>query len=863
MNSKIVFELRNQGKELNGVAKVNKLNEALQIANNIYQSEPKNEWIQKAFAWVLIDLCKYHISINKLNIVTNYFQHLNSIEFNESDEIIENQKSFLRTKIDKNYSEIKKAEDLSKNNKHKEAISVFKQLISSKQLTEIHHETYGWVIYRYIKSDEKELTSIQVRTFLRDYMNLKNERPSLLHSMILNFALHYSKEHLDFNLYNFFKLWNPENLRPDDKSKQWFKDKEIPSLISRIFRVFIEQNYNIDIQYLLENVQITQTIDLLREPQFWQIFNAKKENKFSDLWTLFNNYNLQFSKFPKSKWHSEILSLAERFMEEADEWRFLEFFESWNPINFMHEDWEGVKKNENTYKALAIKCLKKSFNIIKSENKQTGSNEWLIKTYQVATSKYPKDGWINREKALLLIQNNDLGQAIEIYKNLVLSLGDKSYIWSEFSSCFDNNNNNLKIGMLSKAVLLEKNEAFLGDIHLELAKILTENNLIENAIIELLKYKNHREKKGWKLSDTYTSLNNKISNNQTSIKDNQALYEKYVPLAEEYAYQDINWSDFVLIDIWKDDKNKDRYTFSNGKETEFSIGKQRFKSIKKAEVGNVFKFKLHSKEKEVERIRINLTRTLRYSTPKIEYKYIPLLSKKIDKPNWSILEDEYAVIDFINKERKVIHAISSKSQELFFRDDISKYNINDFIKCKLLVTRRKGKRRVDLKKIEVIEAIKGIEYFSKKLVIVDNVNEDKKLFHFVADRTVQGIVKFADTDLRPKEGGFLEIWIAEKSDKKFYKLLKVIETEEKSKKLRTKVSGLLSLKYRVDEYTRNFEDLDENEKLEEVPNFGFISNFYVPGYILKKYSIISNCQVKCEIIFTGEKWKIIELERVG
>ena len=34
--------------------------------------------------------------------------------------------------------------------------------------------------------------------------------------MILNFALHYSKDHFDFNLYNFFKLWNPSNLRSEE-----------------------------------------------------------------------------------------------------------------------------------------------------------------------------------------------------------------------------------------------------------------------------------------------------------------------------------------------------------------------------------------------------------------------------------------------------------------------------------------------------------------------------------------------------------------------------------------------------------------------------------------------------------------------
>ena len=206
MDSKTVFELRNEAKELNGITKTNKLNETLQIANNLYELEPYDEWIQKALAWVLIDLCKYFISANNLSQALIHFNQLNIIEFEYPDDIIESQKTYLKPRIDANYQEINKAEALSKNNKHQEALNIFKQLISENRLNDLHHEAYGWVIYRYIKNDKKQLTSIQVRTFLRDYMNLNNERPSLLHSMILNFALHYSKEHSDFNLYNFFKL---------------------------------------------------------------------------------------------------------------------------------------------------------------------------------------------------------------------------------------------------------------------------------------------------------------------------------------------------------------------------------------------------------------------------------------------------------------------------------------------------------------------------------------------------------------------------------------------------------------------------------------------------------------------------------
>ena len=217
MDSKTVFELRKEAKGLSGDEKLNKLNNALEIARKLYSDEPYDDWIQKAFAWVLIDLCKHYITDNNLNQAETCFRELNTIDFQGyADEIIENQKSFLRPKIDTNYSEVHKAEELSKNGKHQEALAICQNLISQNQLSELHHESYGWVIYRYIKAEENNLLSVGVRTFLRDYMNLKNERPSMLHSMILNFALNYSKTHSDFKFYKFFLLWNPNNLRYED-----------------------------------------------------------------------------------------------------------------------------------------------------------------------------------------------------------------------------------------------------------------------------------------------------------------------------------------------------------------------------------------------------------------------------------------------------------------------------------------------------------------------------------------------------------------------------------------------------------------------------------------------------------------------
>ena len=87
---------------------------------------------------------------------------------------------------------------------------------------------------------------------------------------------------------------------------------------------------------------------------------------------------------------------------------------------------------------------------------------------------------------MIHFKNNELESAVKIYKQLVLELANKHYVWQEFSDCIISDNS-LKIGMLSKALSLEKR--FLGDIHLDLAKVLIDENMLENALVELEVYK--------------------------------------------------------------------------------------------------------------------------------------------------------------------------------------------------------------------------------------------------------------------------------------------------------------------------------------------------------------------------------------
>lgn len=228
--TKKVFELR----------KNKQLDDAYKIASHLFKNEPNDEWTQKAYAWVLIDIIKVE-STKNLEQAKNFYNQLNAINFVTKDDILSKQIDLLKPKLDSSYSQIQQAEQLSKNGKHQEALNIFQKIKQSGNLSINNHESYGWILYRYVKALENTLTIDTFKKILFEYLNLKNERPSLLHSMILHIAVHYAATHKDFDIFRFFQIWNPKFLQIDDLKKQYHEGKEFPSLITRLIKVIINR----------------------------------------------------------------------------------------------------------------------------------------------------------------------------------------------------------------------------------------------------------------------------------------------------------------------------------------------------------------------------------------------------------------------------------------------------------------------------------------------------------------------------------------------------------------------------------------------------------------------------------------------
>lgn len=846
MDSRTVFELRREGK----------IQEALNMALQLYQIDPDEAWNQSALAWPLIDLCKAALTQNNLTEAQKYFNQLIAINFSDVDDIISKQIIFLRPKIDINYSKIQEAENLSKNGNHKLALSNMKAMFSNNQLLEIHHEAYGWVIYRYIKAEEKNASIKELKSLMMDYINLSNERPSMLHSTILNFALGFSKDHSDFNLYNFFLLWDPSKLRREDTMESHNNGTTYPSLISRVLREFIDKKTQIDSKILFEKIPFispVKIVELLREPYYWKLYSADNENRKADLWKIFEEYNSLFQNQNGSEIHSKILNSALFSMKENEEWRFLHFFENWNPDNFIESDWKEVKKDDKIYPPMAIKAIKKAFDLIKVGTAYNNLDK-IVNAYKIGVTKFPKDIWLKREYATLLARNNEAEEAIKIYKNLVLEIGDQAYVWHEFALLFSVVEVDMSIGMLSKAIKLQKDENFLGSTRLDLAEKLIKKNKLEEALVELNKYQEYRTANNKNVSDKFNELAVFTKDIQTHKKDNLELYNEFIIVAENFAYQDISWTELVFVEKWKNDKNKEKLSFTDGNNLSLSINANRFPILKNIQVGNVVNFKLHNKLVE-DKIKLH----------HFKQEYYPLLVEISDKDKWSCLEDIIAVVDYINVEKNIVHAISSDNKEVFFPMENSTLLKGDFISAKKLQKKVREEIRIDLKNITKVNKEDVLNNFISHLAVIDSINIEKQLFHYVVNNRIHGIIRFEETELRPVEGEFIQLRLVHKLDKKLNKLMfKAIEikpTDEITTTLRKDISGLLKLKFKQYGSTIDWDDLDWEDENNLTPSFGFIGDYYVPKEVIEESKIDRNCDVDAKVVFNGEKWKVYELKK--
>ena len=223
MTSKEVFAKRKEGS----------LDEAYQMAVELTDNPQRDGWDIKALAWCVIDLIKRDA---KSGHQQNYYQQLEHLEIDPSDNILSKQRQYALTLCNANGQDILKAKTLSKEGHHQESANLFRKILNEGNHSENIQTSLAWELYRFAKAmiDQDPPDFNRIKRHLNDYFKLQVEKPSLLHTCFLQLADKLAKED-KLSMGVFVRIWRLENLRLEDYQPFITNDGKVyPSLAERV-----------------------------------------------------------------------------------------------------------------------------------------------------------------------------------------------------------------------------------------------------------------------------------------------------------------------------------------------------------------------------------------------------------------------------------------------------------------------------------------------------------------------------------------------------------------------------------------------------------------------------------------------------
>lgn len=210
-------------KEVFALRKKGELNAAYDLAKQLFQENPTDEWTIKAISWVLYDQLKKALAERDVGAITQYSQELSNIPINKDNEILSDQVRRILTKAQPEGQEWQQAKELDNSGNHTEALVIFRLIRQAFEEDNNFADSYGWCLYKILKKhiENNYLNVAEAITLFREYLQLQVRRPSNLHSNMLRLMEKYADKE-GFPFYHLFKIWGFDQFQPEDWEKnQW------------------------------------------------------------------------------------------------------------------------------------------------------------------------------------------------------------------------------------------------------------------------------------------------------------------------------------------------------------------------------------------------------------------------------------------------------------------------------------------------------------------------------------------------------------------------------------------------------------------------------------------------------------------
>ena len=821
-------------KEVTALRRAGNLREAYEMAKQDL-SEEHSEWTLSAMFWVVRDYCLYYIqngqNANAQNCLNEMLLYLQQMD--DYDGVAKNAYHKLCKQLDPNVQIIQELSDKSKQSgQEQEAYETLKGILQD-DLSNTLHEDAGWIIYRYLKANIQICGLSKANEAITLYLNLRNIRPSLLHSQMLILATQIKDAYPDFDILLFIREWDVEDFASDDYYRSYYNGNERAPLVERI----IEKCFRYG--YAFQNIIDTFCSSKIDEDLItlcysrWSFFEIDKL-KDGDMVKMLERtsaYLETVNTLPvKNEFHSRILSYILWKLPEDKTSNFPQMLERWGMNNFREEDWKKEQKEDKTFPSLAERAIAKCIDAYKI-NRFKDVTEEFESLLREAVQRNSDDEQLLRNLGITLFSLGKKEEALKIYKSLLLRL-NTYYVWKELAVIAEDIP--LKVSALCKALIVEKNENFLGEIHLQLAKLLIDRQLYANAKGELENYYKTYTKNNWRISDLYTQLTKQIPSNIVAANNND-FYISHQDIADEFIYSDIEWMPMIVTDVYSKEEGKKaikkaRLCASNGVSVVMNLANLREKIQLDITIGMCVNAKLVSNENG----------------------YRCVLCRASESTISDVFKKVVGYIDHYNQEKEFYIILGNNFRQYLVNASLELNSKSYCICYEIPEVGHDNSKPYKAIFFQTIDPITAIDEFPFRTAVVDNVNETKQLFHCVFGREIDIVIHNNETLLRPSVGDYVDI-----------KYVLSINREGKRKRKMIGIRSALNSKQELRK--RNIQGTIRLNTNMYGEVFGFVGDYYVPARLIElpeNATIQNGNQVLIDVLFNGEKWQTYNLKRI-
>ena len=196
---------------------------------------------------------------------------------------------------------------------------------------------------------------------------------------------------------------------------------------------------------------------------------------------------------------------------------------------------------------------------------------------------------------------NDIEKAIAEYKK-ILRTAPEWFIWKHLGDICEDTN--IKISMYCKAMTLMGKDEYIGELRLNLASLLLEQNK-EHAAYEIEQYMKTYKENGWKISGDVYLLQSKVQGIVPSTQARQ-YYRNNIEKAEDFAYSDIPVEELTYNGIVTNHAGKEKASLVNKRKKIF-VHTSLTPQLRKAEIGDVFLVRVYEYQKRTIALTIHPT----------------------------------------------------------------------------------------------------------------------------------------------------------------------------------------------------------------------------------------------------------------